>query len=201
MVAAKHMYCGKCGAENADDSVYCKKCGAVMEPEEETVVAKKETAAVAEPGEERRIFSITPTIKFVVAGYVAAILGAILLVALMSMLLPGLGPMVGVIAGLAVLLIPALYHIRQRLVRYTLTDTKLEIDSGFISRTTSNIPLGRVQDVTVNASIPQRLLGLGDIVVDNAGGDGRSFVMKNIDSPRKYADQLLKQMGDFGKGV
>lgn len=187
-----------------------------MEAEEETRVARKEVhaepaAAMAAPaagmpavrgdGDEERIFSITPTVKFVIAGYIAAVIGAFALVALMSMLLPAVGPMVGVIAGLAVLLIPAFYHIRQRLVRYTLTESKLEIDSGFISRTTTNVPLGRVQDVTVNATIAQRLLGLGDIVVDNAGTDARTLTLKNVDSPRKYADQLLKQMREFGKGV
>lgn len=210
------MYCGNCGTDNSGDSLYCKKCGKLMEAEEETRVARKEVhaepaAAMAAPaagmpavrgdGDEERIFSITPTVKFVIAGYIAAVIGAFALVALMSMLLPAVGPMVGVIAGLAVLLIPAFYHIRQRLVRYTLTESKLEIDSGFISRTTTNVPLGRVQDVTVNATIAQRLLGLGDIVVDNAGTDARTLTLKNVDSPRKYADQLLKQMREFGKGV
>lgn len=175
-----------------------------MEPEEETRVARKETPdegfavrgdAVGDRGPDRQVFSITPTMKFVIAGYAAAVVGAIALVALMSMLLPGLGPLVGVIAGMAVLLIPAFYHIRQRLVRYTLTSDKLEIDSGFISRTTTNIPLGRVQDVTVRASIAQRLIGVGDVVVDNAGAEGGTIVMKNIDSPRRHADLLIREMG------
>ncbi|MDM7921175.1 MAG: PH domain-containing protein [Pyrinomonadaceae bacterium] len=201
------MYCGNCGTDNADDSLYCKKCGKLMEHEEETRVAVKDASGAGMPavrsedGSDEPIFSITPTIKFVIAGYVIAAIAAVVLVALMSMLFPGLGSVAGVIAGLSLLAIPALYHIRQRLVRYTLTETKLEIDSGFVSRTTTNVPLGRVQDVTVTRTIAQRLLGMGDIVVDNAGGDGRSFVMKNIDSPRKYADQLLRQMGDVGRGV
>jgi hypothetical protein len=40
------------------------------------------------------------------------------------------------------------------MIRYTLTDSKIEIDYGLIARTTRNIPLAKIQDVTVSASIP-----------------------------------------------
>ena len=42
--------------------------------------------------------------------------------------------------ALALLLIPAYYHIRRNMVRYTVTDSKLQIDTGLIARTTENIP-------------------------------------------------------------
>jgi uncharacterized membrane protein YdbT with pleckstrin-like domain len=92
------------------------------------------------------------------------------------------------------LLIPAYFHLNQRLVRYTLTDTRIEIDSGLVSRTTRNIPLNRIQDVTISSGIYQRLLNFGDLVIDNASEDGGKVVIRNIDSPRKYADMLLGQM-------
>src|SRR5688572_32457424 len=52
-------------------------------------------------------------------------------------------------------LIPGYYHMRRNMVRYTVTDAKLQIDTGLIARTTRNIPLSKVQDVTVSASIPR----------------------------------------------
>jgi hypothetical protein len=48
--------------------------------------------------------------------------------------------------------------------------------------------------VTVSASIPQRLLGFGDLVVDNASEMGGTIVMHNINSPRHYADLLLREL-------
>jgi membrane protein YdbS with pleckstrin-like domain len=78
--------------------------------------------------------------------------------------------------ALALLLIPAYYHIRRNMVRYTVTDSKLQIDTGLIARTTKNIPLSKVQDVTVSASIPQRMMGFGDIIIDNASEIGGSIV-------------------------
>jgi uncharacterized membrane protein YdbT with pleckstrin-like domain len=79
-------------------------------------------------------------------------------------------------------------------VRYRLTETTVEIDRGLVSRTTQNIPLQRVQDVTVSATAFQRILGFGDIVIDNASESGGKVVLKNIGRPRKYADLLLRQM-------
>ena len=74
------------------------------------------------------------------------------------------------------------------------TDSKIEIDEGFISQKTRNIPLRTIQDVMVSSSIPQRMLGYGNLVIENATEEGDQIVLKNINSPRRYADILLKQM-------
>lgn len=210
MIAVKIMYCNRCGKENPEDAVYCKKCGALMEAEEETRVAaaKRPNADFGMPnvsamGTEidsrlteagEAIFSISPTLKFVYGGYVLAILAAFLIVGLVAIFIPAVSPIFAVVLGLLILLAPVYFHIRKKLVRYRLTDTTIEIDRGLVSRTTQNIPLRRIQDVTVSATLVQRILGFGDIVIDNASEDGGKVVLDDIDSPRKYADLLLRQM-------
>lgn len=129
---------------------------------------------------------------FVKLGYVLAVVGAFLLVAILS--IAAVPWWVSVPLGMLLLLIPAFYHFKQKLVRYTLTDTTIEIDKGMISRTTQNVPLRRVQDVTVSSTILQRIFRFGDVVIDNASEQGGKVVLKNIDSPKKYADILLNQM-------
>ena len=109
---------------------------------------------------------------FIKAGYALAVLGGIALVFLLASI--GVPAWISIPLALALLLIPAYYHIRRNMIRYTVTDAKLQIDTGLIARTTRNIPLSKVQDVTVSASIPQRLLGFGDIIVDNASEIGGS---------------------------
>ncbi|MBA2379278.1 MAG: PH domain-containing protein [Blastocatellia bacterium] len=188
------MFCNKCGAANDPDSLYCKKCGQLMEPEEETRVARRSDSAIS-ADEEVRLFSITPTVKLVYVGYLLAVIAAFFVVAFFSVFLSNLITIwVGVLLGMSLLLVPAFYHVRQKLIRYTLTDSKIEIDRGLIARDTLNVPLRRVQDVTVRRSFSQRLLGMGDVVVDNSGTDGETIILKNVDSPRRYADILLKQM-------
>jgi len=145
------------------------------------------------PDDEAKIFAITPTLVFVKMGYVAAALGAIFLVAIFSAF-SAVPTWIAVLIGLMLFLIPAVYHVRRKLVRYTLTDTNLEIDQGLIARTTRHVPLRRIQDVTVSATPWQRLLGIGDLVIDNASDEGGKVVLKDINTPKSYADSLLKQM-------
>jgi len=192
------MYCVKCGKENSDEAVYCQKCGQAFETEEETRVARRDAGNVMKPdGSDlsHQIFSITPTMKFVYVGYLSAVLGAFLLVGVVSVFFATtISVAASVILGMMLLLIPLYFHIKRKLVRYTLTDTTIEIDRGLISRTTQNIPLRRIQDVTVSATVTQRMLGLGDVIIDNASEEGGKIVLDNIDSPKKYAELTLRQM-------
>ena len=96
--------------------------------------------------------------------------------------------------AMSLLLIPAYYHLKRNTVRYTLTDSKIEIDQGLIARTTRNIPLRNIQDVTVSASITQRLLGYGNVIIDNASEQDGETVLRNIQDPRRHADMLLREL-------
>ena len=193
------MFCSKCGKEKGDDAVYCQKCGRSLEPEEETRVAVKERPVpdvVRESSlEPNRIFSISPTLKFVYVGYLLAVIAAFLVVGVVSIFLATMFSVAtSVVLGMALLLIPLYFHLKKKLVRYTLTDTTIEIDRGLISRTTQNIPLRRIQDVTVSATMSQRMLGMGDVIIDNASEDGGKVILNDIDSPKKYAELMLRQM-------
>jgi uncharacterized membrane protein YdbT with pleckstrin-like domain len=141
---------------------------------------------------ERVIFTVRPTLLFIKVGYLMAVLGGIALVFLLAMI--NVPATISIPLALALLLIPAYYHIRRNMIRYTVTDSKLEIDTGLIARTTRNIPLSKIQDVTVSASIPQRILGFGDVIVDNASELGGTTVLHNISNPRHYADLLLREL-------
>ena len=198
------MFCIKCGAKNSLEAVYCQKCGALLEAEEETRIARHAKIETPNSDEaEREIFSIRPTLLFVKIGYALAVLGALLLVAIISFININtsleISALISVLAGLSLLLIPAFYHLKQKLVRFTLTDSKIEIDEGFISKTTKNVPLRTIQDITVSASVPQRMLGFGNLIIENAGETGGKIVLKNINTPKKYADVLLKQMRSLNK--
>lgn len=191
------MFCHRCGAKNSDEAIFCQKCGLRFDGEEETQVAHSRRKD-EEHRDEEQIFSIRPTLLFVKIGYAAAIAGAFLLVAIIIQIGKILGfeiPWwIPVLAGLALLLIPAFYHLKRNVIRYTLTDSKIEIDEGFIFQNSCNVPLRSIQDVSIASTIPQRMLGFGNLVIDNAGEDGSKVVFKNINTPKKYADIVLKQM-------
>jgi membrane protein YdbS with pleckstrin-like domain len=194
------MRCVNCGSFLDQDSRFCKNCGTAIRDSEETRIARPQASTPARYQDdddlESVIFAVRPTLLFVKIGYGLAILGAILLTIALSQLplLRDIPWYISLAIALAVLLVPAYYHLKRNMIRYTLTDSKIEIDYGLIARTTRNIPLAKIQDVTVSASIPQRLLGFGDVVVDNASEIGGSTILHNINNPRQYADLLLREL-------
>jgi uncharacterized membrane protein YdbT with pleckstrin-like domain len=91
---------------------------------------------------------------------------------------------------LVVLMWPLRMHIRRRLVSLRLHDDHLTIESGFFSRTRRTLDLAKVQDVTVRQSIGQRLLGVGDLMLETAGESG-AVGIPNLDAPRNLADEII----------
>jgi membrane protein YdbS with pleckstrin-like domain len=190
------MHCSNCGAYIAPGVRFCSGCGSPANDPEVTRIARMQ-GGVPERGVEsedieRTIFTVRPTLIFIKLGYVLAMIGAIGLVFLLA-LIP-VPAYISIPLAMALLLIPAFYHLRRNMVRYTLTDAKVEIDTGLIARTTRNVPLSKIQDVTVSASIPQRILGFGDVIIDNASELGGTTVLHNISKPRHYADLLLREL-------
>ena len=190
------MHCSNCGSYIAPGVRFCSGCGAAATDPEVTRIVRAQSGiparSAADEDLEQVVFSVRPTLIFIKLGYVLAVLGGIGLVFLLA--LTPLPLYISVLLALSLLLIPAYYHLRRNTVRYTLTDAKMEIDTGLIARRTRNIPLSKIQDVTVNASIPQRLLGFGDLIVDNASEEGGTTVLHNISKPRHYADLLLREL-------
>lgn len=190
------MHCSNCGSYVAPGVRFCSGCGSPASDPEATRIARTQTdLPLQQTGLdelERTIFTVRPTLIFIKLGYALAVLGAIALVFLLALI--EIPAYISIPLALALLLIPAYFHIRRNMIRYTLTDSKIEIDTGLIARTTRNIPLSKIQDVTVSASVPQRILGFGDLIVDNASDMRETTVLHNISKPRHYADLLLHEL-------
>lgn len=192
------MLCTTCGSTLNPNSRFCDQCGAPAFDPEETKIARPQSSVPARHDDndiESVIFTVRPTMLFVKIGYAAAIVGAILLTVLLAMVrFVEIPWYYSLPVALGLLLIPAFYHLKRNMIRYTLTESRIEIDHGLIAKTTRNIPVSKIQDVTVSASILQRLLGFGDVVVDNASEVGGTTILHNINNPRHYADLLLREM-------
>src|SRR5437762_1850713 len=190
------MHCSNCGSYIPPGVRFCSNCGSPAGDSEVTRIARVQSGLPVQnelnEDIEQVIFTVRPTLIFIKLGYALAVLAAFAVVLLLAWIdVPAL---ISVPLALALLLVPAYYHLRRNMVRYTLTDSKLEIDTGLIARTTRNIPLSKIQDVTVSASIPQRLLGFGDLLIDNASELGGTTVLHNISHPRRHADLLSREL-------
>jgi len=94
-------------------------------------------------------------------------------------------------AILLILLVPpARMHLSRRLITLRLHDDHLTLETGFLSRTRRTLDMAKIQDVTVRQTLGQRMLGVGDLMLESAGESGRMGI-SNVDGPRDIADQIL----------
>jgi membrane protein YdbS with pleckstrin-like domain len=192
------MRCPECGAQLDSNSRFCNLCGATIRDPEQTRIARPSATSPSTYDDdelESVIFTTRPTMLFIKIGYAAAVFGAVAITVLLAMVsFIDIPWYISLPVALSLLLIPAYYHLKRNMVRYTLTDSKIEIDYGLIARTTRNILLPKIQDVTVSASMFQRILGFGDVVIDNATEVGGTTILHNINNPRHHADLILRQL-------
>lgn len=211
------MYCNKCGGKLTEGSRFCNHCGATVTVATEGIVGQAgarggrgfnqplaQPAAMPLAGreeEERVIFTLRPTLVFVLVWYALASIVVIGVAALLGILSGGAlaevsgWVMFSIIAAIALLVfsVPLYKHFLRRREVYTLTNHKLEMRYGIIAKTVRNIPLDKIQDVTVTASVWQRLLKLGDIVIDSASDTG-SIILDEVHNPEHYANIILTEL-------
>jgi uncharacterized membrane protein YdbT with pleckstrin-like domain len=189
------MHCNKCGQTLPEGSRFCNSCGS----QALSAVPSDGPVAVASYADEQQIFTLRPTMIFVLIRYIVAALIVVATAALMGILSnrSGVSPQVAflVILGGALVVFsnPVYKHILRKREVYTLTNHKLEMRYGIIAKIVRNIPLRNIQDVTVTASVWQRFLNLGDIEIDSASEAGK-IVLDDIHHPERYANQILAEL-------
>jgi len=82
-------------------------------------------------------------------------------------------------------------HIERRLMKLEILGDRLRFESGFLSKTTRTMELVKVQDVRVDQTLGQRIVGVGDLSFETAGETSR-IVMRSIDRPQLAADHILE---------
>lgn len=148
-------------------------------------------------GREKVIFSISPAMYGVASRYLVAIVFSIIVTALIALFAENIFSQVSFFLALGIstilMLNPIYHHIQHNRTLYILTSVRLEIQSGIFSKSSRNIPLRHIQDVTVNQSLSERLLGIGDVIIDSAVMEG-TMPLSNIKDPRRYADLILSEL-------
>ena len=75
---------------------------------------------------------------------------------------------------------------------FTVTDRRVILDTGILSRATRVIALDRVQDITTNQSLLGRMLGYGRIEIDSAGAAGTE-VLSALPRPSHVRDVVFAE--------
>jgi uncharacterized membrane protein YdbT with pleckstrin-like domain len=195
------MYCNKCGQTLPEGSRFCNSCGSqTISAGAPSDVPAAVVSAIPSYADEQVIFTLRPTMIFVLVRYIVAALITIAVAALVGILSNRFPVLSGstaffIILGVAVVVFsnPIYNHILRKREVYTLTNHKLEMRYGLIAKIVRNIPLRNIQDVTVTASVWQRFLNLGDIEIDSASETGK-IVLDDIHHPDRYANNILAEL-------
>jgi uncharacterized membrane protein YdbT with pleckstrin-like domain len=88
-----------------------------------------------------------------------------------------------VVAIVGVALVVLVGFIKRVTTHYTITNKRLRIQRGIISREIQETRLERVQNVNFTQGVFQRMLQIGDVDFDTAGTDDANFVFEGVDEP------------------
>jgi len=102
---------------------------------------------------------------------------------------------VGVVAVLVLMLSLFVPVLRWRTTTYQLTTKRLRTRFGIITRRGRDIPLTRVNDVSFEKGVLDRLLGAGRLVVESAGEHGQ-IVLRDIPHVEYVQSTLFRLVED-----
>jgi uncharacterized membrane protein YdbT with pleckstrin-like domain len=93
-------------------------------------------------------------------------------------------------AAAALVLVLVAGYLRRMATTYTITNRRLHIKRGIISRRTQEARLERVQNVNTDQSALERVLKVGTVDFDTAGGDDHDFKFAGVADPSEVTQAV-----------
>jgi uncharacterized membrane protein YdbT with pleckstrin-like domain len=84
---------------------------------------------------------------------------------------------------------------------YTITDRRLNIKRGIVSREVQETRLERVQNVNYRQSVYQRVMRIGDVDFDTAATDDYNFVFTGVADPEEVVESVDRATGAASAGA
>ncbi|MFB9838511.1 PH domain-containing protein [Actinoallomurus acaciae] len=106
---------------------------------------------------------------------------------------------VAAIGVLAVIVVGFLPFLRWVTTSYTLTNRRFVMRHGILARSGRDIPLTRVNDVSFEHSLIERIFGTGTLVVESGGEHGQ-LVLKKIPRVEYAQNQLYRLVEELTDG-
>jgi len=112
---------------------------------------------------------------------------------------PAPGRTAALLFGVGVPLFVAGGYVTWRAMRYRLTDTELQVESGVLTKRSRRVPLARLQSVDVVRPFYARILGLAELRLEVVGGGGGTEAPLSFLSDDD-ADRLRARLLDLAAG-
>lgn len=166
--------CPSCGIEKTDISTQCSVCG--HKPTQEQPSRQLTPAPqAATRSTEQTLWEGRPSRLYYIGHWIFAILLFF--------------PLITIPVSIILILYAVL---DQKTKVFTLTTRKVMMQSGIISRKTSEVGMRDIRSINMAQGILERLCGLGTVQIGSAGTGGIEVEFKGIKNPAKVRDQVRR---------
>ena len=110
------------------------------------------------------------------------------------------GSTVAVVAVIGVAVVLVAGFLKRWATDYTITNRRLHIKRGIVSRDIQETRLERVQNVNYSQSVFQRMLQIGDVDFDTAAGDDYNFIFAGVAQPEEVVERVDQATGVSAAG-
>jgi len=86
-----------------------------------------------------------------------------------------------------------IYYWRWHAHEYVLTDQRVILNEGVLSRLSRSIAVDRIQDLTTYQGLWGRAWGFGDIELESAGRDSGEF-LRHVPRPQRFRNAIFAEM-------
>jgi uncharacterized membrane protein YdbT with pleckstrin-like domain len=103
--------------------------------------------------------------------------------------------MAGLVTAALLLVVVLPGALRWYFTLFVLTSDRLITRTGIVAKSSKEIPLERINDVTFNQSVLERLFGAGDLLVESAGERGQTRIT-NVRKPEQVQLMIYRTSED-----
>ena len=147
------------------------------------------------PGEEI-VFEGRPVWRSILSFYLTGLVAAAVVGVVVGI---AVSAVAGVLAWLVLFAVVVLVgFIRRVETRYTITNQRLRIQRGILSKSVQQTRIERVQNVNTHQSVFDRLLRVGTVDFDTAGTDDSDFTFVGVGSPHRVVEAVDRAQREAG---
>src|SRR4029078_8961710 len=149
------------------------------------------------PGEEI-VFEGRPVWRSILSFYITGFIASVVVGAIVGLVAStGLGVVVFLVLFAGIVLVGFFRGIS---TRYTITNQRLRIERGLLSKHVQQTRIERVQNVNTNQTLVSRMLRVGSVDFDTAGTDDSDFTFIGVGNPHEVVEAVDRAQRDASAG-
>jgi len=111
----------------------------------------------------------------------------------------GARAVIAIVIGVVAVVVGLVRWLRWRFKRYVLTNRRVIVENGVLSRNVESIALDRIQNTIMHRPIGDRMIGAGNIEIESAGRDGTE-TLHLVPRAETFYNQLTAAIDEWRQG-